>query len=73
MTKAEGRKSEPRWVWHPWRLLPRLLVLVVVSLIWATRADVLLANHWAYPLLLTIVGLIALVLVVRELPRWTDQ
>ena len=61
--------AKRRWVVHPWRLLPPLLVLVTVCWIWATRYEQLLANHWAYPALLTVVGLFCLYLVVMARPR----
>lgn len=72
MEQGSGRDSAAKWSWNPWRLLPPVLLLLVVALIWATRADVMLANHWAYPLLVSVVGLISLGLVVSARPRWTD-
>lgn len=57
------------WSFHPWRAIPPLLVLATVAAIWATRFDPLIANHWAFPLLLVVIGAIALVLVFRSRPR----
>ena len=57
------------WSFHPWRAIPPLLVLGAVLAIWATRHGPLIANHWAYPVLLILIGAIALVLAVRHRPR----
>lgn len=54
---------------HPWRLVPPLLVLLTVAAIWLTRSEQLLTNHWAYPAMITIAGLIALYMVVGARPR----
>ena len=74
MTDPVGRQTGPetvprRWVWHPWRLLPPLLVLLTVLAITATRFDVLRSNHWAYPATLAVVGVFAAILVIRARPR----
>lgn len=50
-------------------MIPPLLVLAVVIVIGATRAEQLLANNRAYPLTLLVVGLVALLLVWRARPR----
>jgi hypothetical protein len=57
------------WSFHPWRFLPPLLVLLTVAAIWATRYEQLIVNDWAYPLTLVVVGLGALLLLIRARPR----
>ena len=54
---------------HPWRLIPPLLILLIVLAIWLTRWELLRTNHWAYPLTITIVGVIALYFVIEARPR----
>jgi len=69
---ADGWQRHPpgkRWSVHPWRLAPPLIVLITVAVIWATRYSTMLANHWAYPLTVTVIGAFALLMVVRALPR----
>ena len=61
------------WVVHPWRLIPPLLVLGTVAAVWVTRFDQLVHNHWAYPAVLLLCGLVALVLTVRALPRMVQR
>jgi hypothetical protein len=58
-----------RWVIHPWRLIPPLLVLGTVLVIWATRSEQLLVNHWAYPATLVVVGFFALLIAIGARPR----
>jgi len=66
---SPDRPHDRVWVVHPWRLIPPLLVLVTVAVIWATRLDQLVNNHWAYPATLLLCGLVALILVLRARPR----
>lgn len=54
-------------------MIPPLLLLAVVVLIWVTRAPQLLANNWAYPLTVSAVGVIALLLLWRARPRVIAQ
>lgn len=54
---------------HPWRLVPPLLVLATVAVIWITRYDQLVVNHWAYPATLVVVGGFALLFVIAARPR----
>jgi hypothetical protein len=58
-----------RWVFHPWRMIPPLLVLGTVIVIWITRSEQLLVNHWAYPLTLAVVGFFALLIAIGARPR----
>lgn len=64
-----GDGDAKHWLVAPARLIPPLLVLLTVLFIVLTNLDQLLANHWAYPLLLAIAGLISLIMVIRARPR----
>ena len=63
---AAPGSSSGRRRWHPWRLVPAVLVLATVLLILLTRFGVLLANHIAYPVTLAVVGAAALLVVLRS-------
>jgi hypothetical protein len=70
---ASPGSAPQRWTVHPWRLVPPLLVLGTVAVIWITRYDQLLVNHWAYPVTLVVVGLFALLFVIGARPRRRPQ
>lgn len=64
-----GAGEDRRWQVSPWRLIPPLLVLLTVLFIVLTNLNQLQANHWAYPALLAIAGLISGIMVIRARPR----
>lgn len=70
MAQQDGPPTVPRhWQVQPWRILPPALVLATVALIWVTRFEQLLANQWAYPVTLLVVGSVAALLLWRARPR----
>lgn len=66
---AAARAPRSYWSVHPWRLIPPLIVLVTVLVVWATRFDQLITNHWAYPLALIVAGIVSGYLVIGARPR----